>query len=322
MRLTTKGRFRRYGDDRCSDARLKEPVTLAAVSERQRISLSYLEQLFGKLRRHGLVDSVRGPGGGYNLARGADTMSVADIILAVDEPIDATQCGGRENCHDDRRCMTHDLWAGLNDHIYSYLHGVTLAQLVTQQKPAEVSVLQDHRPTQNARRHANRPYCHRLIALTKRQPDVQDLEASDLSRLLGDDAGRPARRAEDGHVPHRGIRQPGLPFAFVRLDRGGGRGRGARACRCAGRLRSQGTGVDIRRDGVDQPRAQRRGALLQGQGQASRHGPDGAQGHARYDAGTGARRFRGHVSRRQAGRPPRPRGCSRPRCVPTRSWSR
>jgi Rrf2 family iron-sulfur cluster assembly transcriptional regulator len=77
-------------------------------------------------------------------------MSVADIILAVDEPIDATQCGGRENCHDDRRCMTHDLWAGLNDHIYSYLHGVTLAQLVTQQKPAEVSVLQDHRQTQNA----------------------------------------------------------------------------------------------------------------------------------------------------------------------------
>jgi Rrf2 family iron-sulfur cluster assembly transcriptional regulator len=128
----------------------KGPVTLAAVSERQRISLSYLEQLFGKLRRSGLVDSVRGPGGGYNLARASDAVSVADVILAVDEPIDATQCGGRENCKDDRRCMTHDLWAGLNDHIFAYLQGVSLAQLVAQQKPADVAVLQDHRASQSA----------------------------------------------------------------------------------------------------------------------------------------------------------------------------
>ena len=121
-------------------------MTLAAVSARQRISLSYLEQLFGKLRRSGLVDSVRGPGGGYNLAKAPDTVSVADIILAVDEPIDATQCGGRENCHDDRRCMTHELWSSLNDHIFSFLSGVSLAQLVAQQQQkAEVAVLQDHR---------------------------------------------------------------------------------------------------------------------------------------------------------------------------------
>jgi Rrf2 family iron-sulfur cluster assembly transcriptional regulator len=149
MRLTTKGRFAVTAMIDVAMHGGKGPVTLAAVSERQRISLSYLEQLFGKLRRSGLVDSVRGPGGGYNLARASDTVSVADVILAVDEPIDATQCGGRENCHDDRRCMTHDLWAGLNDHIFEYLHGVTLAQLVAQQKPSEVAVLQDHRLSQN-----------------------------------------------------------------------------------------------------------------------------------------------------------------------------
>ena len=148
MRLTTKGRF---AVTAMVDLALRHgggPVTLAEISQRQKISLSYLEQLFGKLRRSGLVDSVRGPGGGYCLAKDMVQMSVADIILAVDEPIDATQCGGRENCKDDRRCMTHDLWSGLNDHIFSYLHGVSLAQMVTQQRPAEVAVLQDHRTSQ------------------------------------------------------------------------------------------------------------------------------------------------------------------------------
>ena len=148
MRLTTKGRFAVTAMIDVAMHGGKGPVTLAAVSERQRISLSYLEQLFGKLRRNRLVDSVRGPGGGYSLARAANAVSVADIILAVDEPIDATQCGGRENCKDDRRCMTHDLWSGLNDHIFSYLHGVTLADMVTQQRPADVAVLQDHRGSQ------------------------------------------------------------------------------------------------------------------------------------------------------------------------------
>src|ERR1700741_5284484 len=109
MRLTTKGRFAVTAmidvAMHCGDG----PVTLAGVSERQKISLSYLEQLLGKLRRHGLVDSVRGPGGGYNLARGADAVSVADVILAVGEPIEQAQCAGRENCLDDRRCMTHEL---------------------------------------------------------------------------------------------------------------------------------------------------------------------------------------------------------------------
>jgi Rrf2 family iron-sulfur cluster assembly transcriptional regulator len=134
MRLTTKGRFAvtamidlglRYGG---------QPVTLAEISNRQRISLSYLEQLFGKLRRHQLVDSVRGPGGGYKLTRSLDEMSVADIIRAVDEPIDATQCGGRENCHDEQKCLTHDLWASLNAHIFDYLRAISLKQLVDAQR--------------------------------------------------------------------------------------------------------------------------------------------------------------------------------------------
>lgn len=135
MRLTTKGRFAvtamidlglRYGG---------QPVTLAEISNRQRISLSYLEQLFGKLRRHQLVDSVRGPGGGYKLTRAMDQMSVADIIRAVDEPIDATQCGGKENCHgDDQKCLTHDLWANLNAHIFDYLRAISLKELVDTQR--------------------------------------------------------------------------------------------------------------------------------------------------------------------------------------------
>ena len=147
MRLTTKGRFAVTAMIDVAMHGTGGPVTLAAVSERQRISLSYLEQLFGKLRRHGLVDSVRGPGGGYNLARAADAVSVADVIVAVDEPIDQTQCGGRENCMDDRRCMTHELWAALNAHIFSFLRSVTLADLVRQQQPknGDVAVLQDHR---------------------------------------------------------------------------------------------------------------------------------------------------------------------------------
>src|SRR3954451_46344 len=147
MRLTTKGRFAVTAMVDLALQHGSGPVTLAEISERQRISLSYLEQLFGKLRRGALVDSVRGPGGGYCLARDTEKVSVADIIVAVDEPIDATQCGGKENCHDDRRCMTHDLWAALNDHIFTFLSGVTLAQLVKQQQPNDVAVLQDHRAT-------------------------------------------------------------------------------------------------------------------------------------------------------------------------------
>jgi Rrf2 family iron-sulfur cluster assembly transcriptional regulator len=124
------------------------PVTLAAISERQHISLSYLEQLFGKLRRAKLVSSVRGPGGGYNLAQPMLGISVASIVTAVDEPLDATQCGGKENCHDDKRCMTHDLWATLNDKMQEYLSSVTLADLVAHQAGKPVAVLKDFRGTE------------------------------------------------------------------------------------------------------------------------------------------------------------------------------
>jgi Rrf2 family iron-sulfur cluster assembly transcriptional regulator len=147
MRLTTKGRFAVTAMIDVALHGVRGPVTLAAISERQKISLSYLEQLFGKLRRHGLVESVRGPGGGYNLGRAPELVAVADIIVAVDEPIDATQCGGRENCLDDRRCMTHELWAGLNAHIFTYLRSITLAELARQQGPrnGDFAVLHDQR---------------------------------------------------------------------------------------------------------------------------------------------------------------------------------
>lgn len=146
MRLTTKGRF---AVTAMLDLALQEggaPVTLSAISERQKISLSYLEQLFGKLRRHALVESVRGPGGGYYLAKKSDEVSVADIILAVDEPIDAARCGGHENCDGDEHCMTHDLWANLNLNIYEYLESVSLSQLVNSQRATPISVLRDKRP--------------------------------------------------------------------------------------------------------------------------------------------------------------------------------
>ena len=141
MKLTTKGRFAvtamldlaLHGSD--------GPVTLAGISERQKISLSYLEQLFGKLRRRELVESVRGPGGGYNLARDASRVTVADIINAVEETIDSTQCGGRENCHDSQRCMTHDLWVELNATVHGFLSRVTLAQLVEKQRLQPASVI-------------------------------------------------------------------------------------------------------------------------------------------------------------------------------------
>jgi Rrf2 family transcriptional regulator, iron-sulfur cluster assembly transcription factor len=147
MRLTTKGRFAVTAMLDLAMRHQHGPVALAGIGQRQSISLSYLEQLFGKLRRHALVESVRGPGGGYCLARPSDKVSVADIILAVDEPLDATLCGGMENCQEDKRCMTHNLWAALNDKLYEYLNSVTLQDLVTEQlaKNGNVSVLMDQR---------------------------------------------------------------------------------------------------------------------------------------------------------------------------------
>ena len=149
MRLTTKGRFAVTAMVDLSMRQTRGPVTLAAISERQHISLSYLEQLFGKLRRAKLVNSVRGPGGGYNLAKASAEITVADIISAVDEPIDATQCGGKENCVDDRRCITHDLWATLNEKMNDYLSSVSLADVVSHQQGKQVAVIRDFRGSEN-----------------------------------------------------------------------------------------------------------------------------------------------------------------------------
>lgn len=148
MRLTTKGRFAVTAMIDLALRGGEGPVTLAGISERQKISLSYLEQLFGKLRRYSLVDSVRGPGGGYCLARPGSKITVADIVRAVDEQLDATQCGGKENCRDEERCMTHELWTTLNAKMYEYLASVTLADLVDIQLKklgGDVSLLKDVR---------------------------------------------------------------------------------------------------------------------------------------------------------------------------------
>jgi Rrf2 family iron-sulfur cluster assembly transcriptional regulator len=152
MRLTTKGRFAVTAMIDLAMRQHQGPVTLAGISQRQKISLSYLEQLFGKLRRHELVESTRGPGGGYSLARPMKDVSVADIIFAVDEPLDATQCGGKENCVEEGPCMTHELWSNLNRRMIEYLDSVSLGDLVEGQRakdaestPKHVSVLREHR---------------------------------------------------------------------------------------------------------------------------------------------------------------------------------
>jgi Rrf2 family iron-sulfur cluster assembly transcriptional regulator len=134
MRLTTKGRFAVTAMLDLALSGESGPVALAGIAERQKISLSYLEQLFAKLRKAGLVESVRGPGGGYSLAHTAAETTVASIIVAVEEQMDSRQCEGRDPCQGGKRCMTHDLWESLNDNVISFLSGVTLAQLVAQQR--------------------------------------------------------------------------------------------------------------------------------------------------------------------------------------------
>ncbi len=145
MRLTTKGRFAVTAMIDLALRQQSGPVTLAGISQRQGISLSYLEQLFGKLRRHELVDSVRGPGGGYTLARLARHITVADMVFAVDEPVDATQCGGKGNCKvgpDGTRteCMTHELWATLSRKMVDYLDSVSLQDLVDKERMRQLEI--------------------------------------------------------------------------------------------------------------------------------------------------------------------------------------
>lgn len=143
MKLTTKGR---YAVTAMLDLALhgqSGPVSLAEISMRQEISLSYLEQLFSKLRRHGLVTSTRGPGGGYSVSRELNEVAVSQIIGAVNESVDATQCAGKENCHSHGRCLTHDLWEGLSAQIEEFLSSVSLQDMIDRQRVQNVSMRQD-----------------------------------------------------------------------------------------------------------------------------------------------------------------------------------
>jgi len=143
MRLTTKGR---YAVTAMLDLALnqgKGAVTLQDIALKQEISLSYLEQLFAKLRRDGLVKGTRGPGGGYRLAQNAEAISVAAIITSVDEKADMTRCGGEANCQDGKKCLTHELWADLSLEIYKFLDGISLADLVNRPEVQEVAECQE-----------------------------------------------------------------------------------------------------------------------------------------------------------------------------------
>ncbi|PTU75275.1 Fe-S cluster assembly transcriptional regulator IscR [Pseudomonas mangrovi] len=160
MRLTTKGR---YAVTAMLDLALhaqQGPVSLADISERQGISLSYLEQLFAKLRRRSLVSSVRGPGGGYQLSREMADIQIAQVIDAVNESVDATRCQGLGDCHAGDTCLTHHLWCDLSDRIHEFLRGISLADLVSRREVQEVA------QRQNLRRG------------TGRMPDLEKIETS------------------------------------------------------------------------------------------------------------------------------------------------
>lgn len=145
MRLTTKGR---YAVTAMLDLALHKnqgPVSLADISQRQAISLSYLEQLFAKLRRGSLVSSVRGPGGGYELQRGAEAIFIAEIVDAVNESVDTTKCKGAGNCQDGETCLTHYLWEDLSEQIHAFLQGISLADLVAKREVKRISDEQDRK---------------------------------------------------------------------------------------------------------------------------------------------------------------------------------
>ncbi len=143
MRLTTKGRYAVTAMLDLAYHSEKKPVTLTDIAKRQDISLSYLEQLFARLRRYGMVEGVRGPGGGYQLSRKAEQISIAQIISAVDETIDSTRCGGKANCQKEQPCLTHDLWMGLSDQIRQYLDSISLHDVLTRKNVRRVAERQD-----------------------------------------------------------------------------------------------------------------------------------------------------------------------------------
>lgn len=145
MKLTSKGRYAVTAMLDLAFHSRSGPVTLSHISRRQDISLSYLEQLFTRLRKRHLVTSTRGPGGGYSLSRPAAGITVAEIISAVDEAVDTTRCSGASNCHGGQRCLTHELWDDLSRQIYTFLDGITLADLMQEHGIRDVAKRQDQK---------------------------------------------------------------------------------------------------------------------------------------------------------------------------------
>lgn len=148
MRLTTKGRYAVTAMLDLAIHNDRGPISLADISSRQGISLSYLEQLFARLRKQGLVVSTRGPGGGYTLSRSAADTPIADVIAAVDEKVDTTRCGGAADCQNNQRCLTHDLWTDLSDQIRQFLTSITLADVMARNGVQEVAARQDRNAAQ------------------------------------------------------------------------------------------------------------------------------------------------------------------------------
>lgn len=151
MRLTTKGRYAVTAMLDLAYHSEKKPVTLTDIAKRQNISLSYLEQLFARLRRAGMVEGVRGPGGGYQLSKEPLQINVAEIIAAVDEHIDSTRCGGQANCHNNQPCLTHDLWMGLSEQIRDYLSSITLDDVLQRKSVRIIAERQDGMPVDDIR---------------------------------------------------------------------------------------------------------------------------------------------------------------------------
>jgi Rrf2 family iron-sulfur cluster assembly transcriptional regulator len=143
MKLTSKGRYAVTAMLDVAIHAASGPVPLADISERQGISLSYLEQLFSRLRKHGLVSSVRGPGGGYRLGRCSADIAIADVIAAVDESVDATKCSGKGGCQDGQICLTHNLWADLSHQIELFLQNISLASLMEKHDVKQVAQRQE-----------------------------------------------------------------------------------------------------------------------------------------------------------------------------------
>ena len=145
MKLSTKGRYAVMAMVDLAATSEGQPIALADIAERQEISLSYLEQLFAKLRRNSLVSSVRGPGGGYRLSRGGHDIFVAQIVDAVNDTVDATGCGGTADCQQGEVCLTHHLWCDLSDQIHGFLGAISLSNLVERREVKIIAARQDAR---------------------------------------------------------------------------------------------------------------------------------------------------------------------------------